>query len=167
MDGFSWNRERPGDEIHWLKCTRDKQNLAWRNSWRFATPPLVFPRSDVWGTSAEIPYSHPHSTLTKFSHHIWVVLLIGLACEQALRGALAARRPGELARRLDWSCREGNLLQPLKSTTQIWVITHHQYGNFCAPSLLTRHLEKPVVATQNVGCLSVLLTEPGRSGRSI
>ena len=106
-------------------------------------------------------------TLTKFSHHIWVVLLIGLACEQALRGALAARRPGELARRLDWSCREGNLLQPLKSTTQIWVITHHQYGNFCAPSLLTRHLEKPVVATQNVGCLSVLLTEPGRSGRSI
>ena len=28
----------------------------------------------------------------------------------------------------DWLCREGYLLQPIKSTTQIWVVTRHQYG---------------------------------------
>ena len=27
----------------------------------------------------------------------------------------------------DWSCYMGNLLQPITSTTQIWVVTHHQY----------------------------------------
>ena len=28
----------------------------------------------------------------------------------------------------DWSCHVGNLIQPIRSTTQIWVVTHHQYG---------------------------------------
>ena len=28
----------------------------------------------------------------------------------------------------DWSCREGNLLHLIRSTTQIWVVTRHQYG---------------------------------------
>ena len=28
----------------------------------------------------------------------------------------------------DWSCRVGNLIQPIKSTTQIWVVKRHQYG---------------------------------------
>ena len=28
----------------------------------------------------------------------------------------------------DWSLRVGNLLQPIGSTTQIWVVTRHQYG---------------------------------------
>ena len=28
----------------------------------------------------------------------------------------------------DWSYRVGNFLQPIKSTTQIWVVTCHQYG---------------------------------------
>ena len=28
----------------------------------------------------------------------------------------------------DWSCRMGNLFQPIRSTTQIWVETHYQYG---------------------------------------
>ena len=28
----------------------------------------------------------------------------------------------------DWSCRMGNLIQPIKSTTQICVVTRHQYG---------------------------------------
>ena len=27
----------------------------------------------------------------------------------------------------DWSCRVGNLLQPIRGTTQIWVVTRHQY----------------------------------------
>ena len=28
----------------------------------------------------------------------------------------------------DWLCHLGNLLQPIRSTTQIWVVTCHQYG---------------------------------------
>ena len=28
----------------------------------------------------------------------------------------------------DWSGRVGNLIQPIRSTTQIWVVTRHQYG---------------------------------------
>ena len=28
----------------------------------------------------------------------------------------------------DWSCHVGNLIQPIRSTTQIWVVVHHQYG---------------------------------------
>jgi len=28
----------------------------------------------------------------------------------------------------DWSCCAGNLLQPIRNTTQIWVVTRHQYG---------------------------------------
>ena len=28
----------------------------------------------------------------------------------------------------DWSCLVGNLIQPIRSTTQIWVVTRHQYG---------------------------------------
>ena len=28
----------------------------------------------------------------------------------------------------DWLCRVVNLLQPIRSTTQIWVVTRHQYG---------------------------------------
>ena len=28
----------------------------------------------------------------------------------------------------EWSCRVGNLIQPIRSTTQIWVVTRHQYG---------------------------------------
>ena len=28
----------------------------------------------------------------------------------------------------DWLCRVENLLQPIRSTTQIWVVTRHQYG---------------------------------------
>ena len=28
----------------------------------------------------------------------------------------------------DWSCRVGNLIQPIRGTTQIWVLTRHQCG---------------------------------------
>ena len=28
----------------------------------------------------------------------------------------------------DWSCHLGNLIQSIRSTTQIWVVTRHQYG---------------------------------------
>ena len=34
----------------------------------------------------------------------------------------------DLGRASDRSCRVGNLIQPIRSTTQIWVVTRHQYG---------------------------------------
>ena len=43
--------------------------MAWEK--HFLTSPLVFPRNDVWETSAEIPYWWRVTT------QIWVVLLIG------------------------------------------------------------------------------------------
>ena len=33
-----------------------------------------------------------------------------------------------MGRAYDWSGREGNLLQPIRCTNQIWVVTHYQYG---------------------------------------
>ena len=50
----------------------------------------------------------------------------------------------------DWLCREGNLLQQIKSATQIWVVTRHQMGFL--RSFLERHFDgKPVVASQGNG----------------
>ena len=37
----------------------------------------------------------------------------------------------------DWSYRVGNLFQPIRSTTQIWVVTRHQYGFFTKKNFLT------------------------------
>ena len=34
----------------------------------------------------------------------------------------------DLVSAFDWSCRVGNLFQPIGSTTQIWVVTRDQYG---------------------------------------
>ena len=51
-------------------------SLAWENSRHSATLPLVFPRNDVWETSAEIPYWWRVTT------QIWVVLLIVRAARE-------------------------------------------------------------------------------------
>ena len=51
----------------------------------------------------------------------------------------------------DWSYREGKLLQPIKSTTQIRAVTRHQYGISALVSQ-TSFRGKPLVASQNVGC---------------
>ena len=47
-----------------------------------------------------------------------------------------------------WSCRVGNLLQPIRSTTQIWVVTRRQYG-------IHR-----LFLTQNVVCFLKLTLRP-------
>ena len=41
---------------------------------------------------------------------------------------LMTRHYPDLGSTSDWSCRVGNLIQPIRSTTQIWVVTRHQYG---------------------------------------
>ena len=45
---------------------------------------------------------------------------------------IAALNYPDLGIASDWSFREESLLQPITSTTQIWVVTRHQYGTFCA-----------------------------------
>ena len=95
---------------------------AWENSRHSTMPPVVSPRYDVWEASAEIPYWWHVTT------QIWVVLLIS-----------------------DWSCRVENLIQPIRSTTQISVVTRHQHQHL--RSFLRRHLAgKSVVASPNVCC---------------
>ena len=42
---------------------------------------------------------------------------------------LMTRHYPDLGSASDWLCHLGNLIQPIKSTTQIWVVTHHHYGN--------------------------------------
>ena len=37
-------------------------------------------------------------------------------------------RPREEGSASDWSCYVGNLIQPIRTTTKIWVVTRHQYG---------------------------------------
>ena len=41
---------------------------------------------------------------------------------------LMTRLYPDLGSAFDWSCRVGNLIQPFRSTTQIRVVTLHQYG---------------------------------------
>ena len=38
------------------------------------------------------------------------------------------RHHPDLGSASDWSCRARNLIQPIRGTTQIWVVTRHQYG---------------------------------------
>ena len=52
----------------------------------------------------------------------------------------------------DWSCGVGNLIQPIRSTTQIWGVTRHQYGIFVLVSLRRNLAGKQVVASPNVRC---------------
>ena len=52
----------------------------------------------------------------------------------------------------DWLCHKENLLQPIKSTIQIRVVTHHQYGVLTL--FLTHHSSGlPVVAIPKVSCI--------------
>ena len=47
----------------------------------------------------------------------------------------------------DWSCGVRNFIQPIRSTTEIWVVTYRIISMEFLRSFLT-----PVVATLNVGC---------------
>ena len=64
---------------------------------------------------------------------------------------LMTRHNPDLGFTSDWSCSVGNLLQPIRSTTQIWVVTRHQYGS-CALVSRRYFAGKPVVTSRNVGC---------------
>ena len=56
-----------------------------------------------------------------------------------------------------WSCRLVNLIQPIRSATQIWVVALHQYRISTLISQ-TSFGGKPVVASLNVGCVLRLIS---------
>ena len=80
--------------------------LPWENSLHSATPRLVFPRNDVWGTGAEIPY------WWRVIIQIWVVLLIGRV----------------------------NLLQPVRSTTPITLVSQTSFRGETSGGVAKRRL---------------------------
>ena len=51
----------------------------------------------------------------------------------------------------DWLNQISHAARPIRSTTQVWVVTRHQYGISELVSL-TSLAGKPVVASPNVGC---------------
>ena len=57
----------------------------------------------------------------------------------------------------DWSCHVENLIQPIRSTTQIWVVTCHQYRISTLVSQTSFGGETAGVASPNVGCFLRLL----------
>ena len=57
----------------------------------------------------------------------------------------------DLGNASDWSCRKGNLPQPIRSTSQIWVLTRHQYA-ISALVPRTSFGGEAEVTSQNVGC---------------
>ena len=64
---------------------------------------------------------------------------------------LMTRHFPELGSVSDWLNQISHAARPIRSTTQIWVVTRHQYGFL--HSFLRRHLAgKPLVASPNVGC---------------
>ena len=70
----------------------------WENN-RYSATPLVSPRNDVWGRKAKAEILY-----------WWRVTR------------------SDLGSASDWSCQVGNLLQPIRRTTQMCVVTRHQYG---------------------------------------
>ena len=48
-----------------------------------------------------------------------------------------------------WLCRVGNLIQPIRSTTQIWEVTCHQYG---ISALVSQMGNQYMVVLPNVSC---------------
>ena len=63
---------------------------------------------------------------------------------------LMTRHYPDLGSASDWSCREGNLLQPVRNTTQIWVgvISMESLRSF----LRRFYAGKPLLASWKVGC---------------
>ena len=51
-----------------------------------------------------------------------------------------------------WSCYERNVLQPIRSTTQIWTVTRHRYGISNLVPQSSFRGETTLVASGNVDC---------------
>ena len=96
--------------------------IAWGNNSHFAMQLLFFLQNDVWGTSAEFEFEFLMTCL---------YLDLGSASDE--------------------SCCKGNLPQPIRSTTQIWVVVCHQYRISALVSQMSFHGQTGV-ASWSVSC---------------
>ena len=104
----------------------------------------------TWSSVQSRPITIPHfieNLIWENSRHFpprhhWFPLVMTSRSER-VNSILMTCHYLDLGSASDWSCCEGNLLQPIRSTTQISVVTRHQYGVYSlAPQ---RHYErKPV-----------------------
>ena len=67
------------------------------------------------------------------SRHLATLSLVsppndGWELNERRNSILMTRHFPDLGSAFDWSCRVRNLIQPIRSTTLIWVVTCHQYG---------------------------------------
>ena len=70
---------------------------------------------------------------------------------------LMTRHYPDLGSASDWLNQISHAARPIRSTTQIWVVTRHQYGISALVSQ-TSFSGKPVVASLNVDCFRRLLS---------
>ena len=59
--------------------------------------------------------------------HVLIMLLIIIMRIGRRNSILVMHDYPDLGSASDLSCCVGNLIQPIRSTTQIWVVMHHQY----------------------------------------
>ena len=114
--------------ISWLVAREDR--------WHFAKPPRVFPRNDVWETSADIPFWWRVTT------QIWVVLQMGWKLASTNQ-----KHYPDLASTFDWMKQISHAARPISGTTQCLGSDTSSVWN-----LRSQFAEKPGVASRNVGC---------------
>ena len=64
---------------------------------------------------------------SRLRHYHWFPRQRRLRNERG-NSVLVTRHYPDLGSASDWSCREGNLFLPIRSTTQFWLVARHQYG---------------------------------------
>ena len=67
-------------------------------------------------------------TYLKLTIGLLQIISLLLYLNERWNSILMTRHYPDLGSASDWSCRVGNLIQPIRSTTRIWVVTRHQYG---------------------------------------
>ena len=104
--------------------------VAWENTRYSTTPPLVSARGDAkWPLRNERRNS---MLMTRHSPDLWSAS--------------------------DRSCREGNLLQPIRSIKEIWVVTRHQYGIFALVPQTLFWLENQLWRLEMSAVLTIIYT---------
>ena len=128
--------------VYWFHCLHINSMAFWfwsfcsNNGYIHPAYPLAWENSQLFATLPQIsPWIYNFHTDDVSLNPFWEVLLSG------------------------WS--KSLVTWPIKSISQIWVVTRHQYGiSAIIPQTPFRAGGKPVVALQNVSCF---LTRPLRS----
>ena len=104
----------------------------------------------------ELPYSSGHLIAWVNRRHLETLPPVSRA-KWRLRNErrnciLMTRHYRDLGIASDWLNQISHAARPVRSTTQIWVVTRHQYGISVLVSQTSFGGKLPVVASPNVGC---------------